>query len=182
MRIIAGKYKRANLFPVPGNTSRPTTDYNKEVMFSILMNCEDKLVLDLFAGSGSLGFEALSRGAAEVFFVDFSMRSISTLKKNITKLKTAEQCRIQRRKVISFLKKTDRKFDLIFLDPPYNKDLVNPTLDVILERHLLEENGKIIVEHSPLEKIIKMENILVQKATKNTQISILGDENAKFNL
>ncbi len=86
MRIITGKFKKANLFAVPGNTARPTTDYIKEVIFSVIPSCEGKNVLDIYAGSGSLGFETLSRNALFVDFVDFSDKSIKTMKRNIVKL------------------------------------------------------------------------------------------------
>lgn len=152
MRIIAGKYKKSNLFPVPGNTTRPTTDYLREVVFSILGNVEDWEVLDLYAGSGAVGLEALSRGAGFVDFVDFSQNSIKTMIRNIEKLKCKETCRIHRKKVSAFLRVCDKKFDLIFLDPPYEKDLVNKTLELIFEFSLLKPEGMIIVEHSRLEK------------------------------
>lgn len=153
MRIITGKFKKANLFAVPGRTARPTTDYIKEVIFSVISSVSDKKVLDLYAGSGSLGFEALSRDADFVDFVDFSDKSIKTMKKNIEKLRCTTDCKIHRKKVSAFLNSCENRFDLIFMDPPYNKALVNSTLEKIVSNDLLKENGQIIVEHSPRELI-----------------------------
>ena len=153
MRIITGKFKKANLFAVPGKTARPTTDYIKEVIFSVISSCSEKNILDLYAGSGSLGFETLSRGAVFVDFVDFSDKSIKTMKRNIEKLKCTSDCKIHRKKVNAFLNSCENKFDLIFMDPPYNKDLVNSTIERIISNELLTENGHIVIEHSPREKL-----------------------------
>jgi len=153
MRIITGKFKKANLFAVPGKTARPTTDYIKEVIFSVITSISGKSVLDLYAGSGSLGFEALSRKADFVDFVDFSDKSIKTMKRNIEKLRCTSDCKIHRKKVSAFLNSYENKFDLIFMDPPYNKNLVNSTLEKVISNNLLNENGQIIVEHSPRELI-----------------------------
>ena len=153
MRIITGKYKKTNLFSIPGKTARPTTNYLKEVIFSVLYDCADKKVLDLFAGSGALGLEALSRSAEKVVFVDFSDKAIKAIKQNIRKLKCEKECRIYKKRVSSFLMSVTEKFDLIFLDPPYSKNLVNSTIELIFEKGLLNAAGKIIVEHSKEEEI-----------------------------
>ncbi|MDA3814424.1 MAG: 16S rRNA (guanine(966)-N(2))-methyltransferase RsmD [Candidatus Cloacimonetes bacterium] len=153
MRIITGKFKKANLFAVPGKTARPTTDYIKEVIFSVISSCSGKNILDLYAGSGSLGFEALSRNAVFVDFVDFSDKSIKTMKRNIEKLKCTSECKIHRKKVSAFINSCEKKFDVIFMDPPYNKDLVNPTIEKIIINELLTENGCIVIEHSPREEL-----------------------------
>jgi 16S rRNA (guanine966-N2)-methyltransferase len=175
MRVIAGKYKKSNLFMVPGVTTRPTTDYLREVVFSILGDVENLEFLDLYSGSGSVGFEALSRGAGFVDFVDFSQNSIKTMIRNIHKLKCTEDCRIHRKKVSAFLKVCDKKFDVIFLDPPYEKDLVNKTIDLILEFSLLKPDGIIIVEHSRQEKINQkwQDRIINDRAAGKTFLTIL---------
>ncbi len=160
MRIITGKFKKANLFAVPGKTARPTTDYIKEVIFSVISSCTEKYILDLYSGSGSLGFETLSRGAIFVDFVDFSDKSIKTMKRNIEKLKCTNDCKIHRKKVSAFINSTDKKFDLIFMDPPYNKDLVNSTIERIIDNELLTENGHIVIEHSPREKLLEKWNTI----------------------
>lgn len=175
MRIIAGKFKKSNLFSVPGKTSRPTTDYIKELLFSVIQDCHDKTVLDLFAGSGGISFEAISRGANHATMIDFSDKAIMTMKKNIEKLKCSEQCRIYKKRTSSFISKCEQKFDLIFLDPPYSKDMVNKTLESIIENRILEANGRIAIEHSFREKISdKFEDkIIYHKKSGDTAITIL---------
>jgi len=175
LRIIAGKYKRRTLHSVPGNTARPTTDYLKETIFNIIPDCEDVVFLDLYAGSGSIGLEALSRGAARVVFVEFAHKSIATIISNINALGIREQCRLLRKKVLPFLRKCEDKFDIIFLDPPYDKNLVNATIAEIIQKDLLREGGCIVVEHSTRELIAPewIEFIVQIKKTRQSQISIL---------
>jgi 16S rRNA (guanine966-N2)-methyltransferase len=151
MRIIAGKFKKAKLISVKSRNTRPTTDFLKEVIFSVLGDCEDKHALDLYAGSGSLGLEALSRGARTAVFVDMSENSIKAIRANLKKLNCEENCRIHKKKVAPYLKFESGNFDLIFIDPPYNKGLINPTVELIFANHLLTENGKIIIERSKKE-------------------------------
>ena len=175
MRIIAGKYKRRTLHSVPGNTARPTTDYLKETIFNIIPDCEGVAFLDLYAGSGSIGLEALSRGADWAVFVEFSHKSIATIISNIDALGCRDQCRLLRKKVLPFLRKCEDKFDIIFLDPPYDKNLVNVTIAEIIQNDLLREGGCIVVEHSTREKIAPecAEYILQIKKTRQSQVSIL---------
>ena len=153
MRIIAGKYKKSNLFSVPGNTSRPTTDYIKELIFSVIQDCKDAQVLDLFAGSGGLSFEALSRGAKFTTMVDFSDKAIMTMKRNIEKLKCSDNCRIYKKRTNSFISKSEIKYDIILMDPPYDKNLVNKTVELILNYEILNPKGIIIIEHSSHENL-----------------------------
>lgn len=153
MRIITGKYKGTNLFTVPGKTTRPTTDYQREVIFSMYQDYTGLKVLDLYAGTGSFGLETLSRGAHWVDFVEFSNKALTVLLKNIEKLKCGENCHVHRRKVAVFLSAATDKWDVIFLDPPYNKNMVNETLSLIKEKQLLAHDGIIIAEHHPQELI-----------------------------
>jgi 16S rRNA (guanine966-N2)-methyltransferase len=175
MRIIAGKYKKTNLFGANGSFCRPTTDYFKEVIFSVLFDCSDQNVLDLYAGSGALAFEALSRGANYAVMVDSSDKAIRAMKKNIEKLGCTADCRLHKKNVFSFLKTDEQTYDLIFLDPPYNKNLVNKTLHLIMENKMLRSNSKIIVEHSKSEKIEPEFADLIdyQKDGGETMITIL---------
>jgi 16S rRNA (guanine966-N2)-methyltransferase len=153
MRIITGKYKGMNLFTVPGYTTRPTTDFQREVIFSMYQEFEGLRVLDLYAGTGSFGLETLSRKAEWVDFVEFSTKAMAILLKNIEKLKCGDNCHVHRKKVAAFLASTDKKWDIIFLDPPYNHDLVNETLRLIKDNDLLNPEGLIIVEHHPKETV-----------------------------
>ena len=176
MRVIAGKFKKSNLFSVPGKTTRPTTDYIKELIFSVIQDCEDKTILDLYAGSGGISIEAISRGAKFATMIDFSNKAIMTIKKNIEKLGISKQCRIYKKRSVNFLHKCEEKYDLIFLDPPYNKNLVNKTIEAIFENNALNPDGVIIVEHSSQEKIspLYIKKITYEKKNGDTTITILS--------
>jgi len=181
VRIITGRFKGANLMSVEGKTTRPTTSFHREVIFSMYQDYEGKRVLDLYAGTGGLGLEALSRGAAWVDFVEFASSAIAVLLKNIQKLRCADECHIHRRKVEAFLKTTPEPYDLIFMDPPYAKDLVNPTLRQIFASGLLKPDGLVIVEHSSKEAIAEefQEQLLRHKHGKITSLSLLSGNNVK---
>lgn len=153
MRIITGRYRGAKLFTVPGRTTRPTSSYHREMIFSMYPDYEDKYVLDLFAGTGSFGLETLSRGAAWVDFVEFSSTAIAILMQNIHKLGCEAGCHVWRKRCESFLKAPPRAWDVVFLDPPYGKGLVNPVLEAILGCGLLRPGGIVIAEHSPKEPL-----------------------------
>ncbi|MDI3503830.1 MAG: hypothetical protein PWP64_766 [Candidatus Cloacimonadota bacterium] len=155
IRIIAGIYKKRKLYSVPGKSTRPTTNYNREMIFSCYQDFSDKRVLDLFAGTGAFGLEALSRGAAWVDFVEFANPAMGTILNNIKLLGCENQCHVYRKKVASFLKLCKDKYDIIFLDPPYDKNLINPTINSILTANLLNPEAVIIVEHSPRESLTK---------------------------
>lgn len=153
MRIIAGKYKKRRLRSVPGYGTRPTSDYNREMIFATEQDVKGKRVLDLFAGTGAFGIEALSRGAEWVDFVEFANPAVGTILSNIKAVGCSEDCHLFRKKVENYIQSCENSYDLIFLDPPYNKDLVNPVLRMILARDMLNEGGIIIAEHAKYEDI-----------------------------
>ena len=146
MRVISGKYKGRILegFDIKG--TRPTMDRVKESMFaSIQIYLKDSICLDLFAGSGSLGIEALSNGAKKCYFVDNNKIAIEKIKKNTLGIDNKEI--IQKdcfKALLEFKNKV--KFDLILLDPPYHDNLLNQILEKIAEYNLLNENGIIVCE------------------------------------
>lgn len=145
MRVIAGKYRGVPLSQFEGKDIRPTTDRTKEALFSMLMPyIAGSRVLDLFCGSGSLGIEALSRGAEEAVFNDFSKESLAVLKKNLTKL--GIKARIINNDYKTCLSGMKDKFDIIFLDPPYALECINEILEMIKKGDLLEEDGIIVYE------------------------------------
>ncbi len=143
MRVISGIYKGKKLLGFDIEGTRPTMDRVKESMFGMIQNYIDgSVVLDLFAGTGALGIEALSNGASYCYFIDNNKIAINTINKNTEG--------IDNKKIIftdsySFIKNTDIKFDLIFLDPPYKYDLT-PIIQIIKERNLLSENGVLVCE------------------------------------
>jgi 16S rRNA (guanine(966)-N(2))-methyltransferase RsmD/pantetheine-phosphate adenylyltransferase len=148
MRVISGKYKGRPLIAPPGRTVRPTTDKVKEAVFDLLMTeVEGSTVLDLFAGSGSLGIEALSRGAKEAVFVDKSRDSLDAVKENLRGIH-AEVYAADYKTALSKLGAAGRKFDLIFLDPPYKEGLEAGILKTILDKDVLSAGGTIVLERS----------------------------------
>jgi len=155
MRVISGTAKGRKLYAPKSHNIRPALDKVKEAIFNILFDVQGVNVLDLFAGTGAVGIEALSRGAAHCTFVDMSHEAITIIKKNI------ELCGFTNAKIfphpvsvaIEYFGKHNEKFDLIFVDPPYLKNLVNPTLEKIAGSGILAPDGRIIVEHHPKETI-----------------------------
>lgn len=151
MRIITGIYKGRNLTTVKDNSVRPATDRVKGSIFNMLQNRLDlngAHVLDLFAGSGSLGFEALSRGAARVTFVDDQKAALNSLEQNAESLGCADQCEIIEEDALTFLRRGAGSYDLIFADPPYAWEGIASLPAEILTRGLLKRPGLLIIEHS----------------------------------
>lgn len=154
MRIIAGEYKGRRLESPADYSVRPTTDKVKEALFSILT---DKIwgssVLDLFSGTGNLGIEALSRGAARCIFGDNSRESIRLIKSNIAHCKAQEGARVIPGDFKKVLLNLDEKFDVILLDPPYGKGYLEPCFELIAQQGLLAEDGIIVAEHRKEEEL-----------------------------
>jgi 16S rRNA (guanine(966)-N(2))-methyltransferase RsmD len=151
MRVIAGAFKGRPLSSVPGQKTRPTSDQVKEAIFNLVPNhiYQDGVGLDLFAGTGALGIEALSRGCAKMIFVDRHTQAIKVIYKNIHALNLGDRCLIYkqdvRRAVHLLAKKTDR-FHIIFLDPPYAWEHVDQLLHVIAQKELLIPGGALVLE------------------------------------
>lgn len=151
MRVITGTARGRKLLEPEGMAIRPTTDMVKEALFNIVQfDIEGRRVLDLFAGTGQLGIEALSRGAAEAVFCDESAKSVKLVRANL------ERCglsgRVEQTDSIAYLSR-DGRFDLVFIDPPYDTDLIEKALNVIQNVDLLNDGGIIICE-SRREKIL----------------------------
>ncbi|MEW6506473.1 MAG: 16S rRNA (guanine(966)-N(2))-methyltransferase RsmD [Bacteroidota bacterium] len=152
MRIIGGKFKgRVVKFP-KSNLVRPTTDKVKESLFNYLIHLiefEDILVLDLYAGSGSLGLEALSRGAKEVHFVEKDYNVYKVLKENILSLHAEDSCKTFRMDAVRFSKTASNyKYQLILADPPFFKYDVHKVVENVLSNRILDEAGLMLVERS----------------------------------
>lgn len=150
MRIVAGKYRHRNIiYPENNPNIRPTKDRIREAIFSALNNIEDKICVDLYAGSGAIGLEAISRGAKKVYFNDISNASINVVKENIKSLKIEnEYYNISLSDDFSFLNSLNEKVDIFFIDPPYQKGEYNKLLKYIKDKDLLNENGIIVVENN----------------------------------
>ena len=148
MRIISGTAKGRRLQTLPGTDVRPTSDKVKEGLFSaIQFDIEGRRFLDLFAGSGQMGLEALSRGAASAVFVDSSAGSINVCKENVISTGFVELSKIHRNDALSFLALTTETFDIAFLDPPYAAGLLEKALVAVSKK--MSDFGIIICEHPP---------------------------------
>lgn len=149
MRVIAGTRKRMPLKTVAGLQTRPTTDRIKETLFNIISSdIIDGYFLDLFAGSGQMGIEALSRGAKHAVFIEKDKRAIQCIRENLTFTKFTEQADVICADVLQALSmlKDEQRFDIIFIDPPYQMGIEKRVLEMIYEHHLLCEDGYIIIE------------------------------------
>lgn len=166
MRVISGKSRGKKLVSLEGDNTRPTLDRVKEALFNkIQFNIQDALVLDLFAGSGALGIEALSRGAKEVVFCDKVPEAIKIIKQNVTNTNNLDKSIIinkEHNKVLEKLSNQKKKFDIVFLDPPYKTNLAIESLQKIIMSNLLTEDGIIIIETDDINKekeILKIEEV-----------------------
>ncbi len=158
MRVITGKARGMKLVSLEGtDIIRPTADAVKESMFSIVQfDVEDAVVLDLFAGSGQLGIEALSRGAAKAYFVDSSRASIEVVKQNLAHTKLEENAVVVNMPNSAFLRTARDKIDIAFLDPPYGKNLIARSLPALTE--IMSADGIIVCEHEAECRLPQEEN------------------------
>jgi 16S rRNA (guanine966-N2)-methyltransferase len=157
MRVIGGLFKSRKLCFPKTRATRPVTDRAKETIFNVLGTfCEEATVLDLFAGSGSLGIEALSRGASQVCFVDSEKPAYSCIYKNIEALSLQDRSQVFEMPVLGALKnleKRGKKFNLVFLDPPHNKGLIKKVLHRLDRSDIVAPFGTIAVGRSNLESL-----------------------------
>lgn len=152
MRIIAGKFRGRILKFPKSKLVRPTTDKNKEAIFNYLQNYisfDGIKMCDIYAGSGSLGLEALSRGAAEVHFVEKNFQVSKVLKENVDSLNSIENCKIFKMEAVKFSRREEHDiYDLIIADPPFFKDDIHQLIENLFNNNFLTKNGLIIVERS----------------------------------
>ena len=150
MRVIAGSARRLTLVTVPGMDTRPTTDKYKETLFNILQpRVGGADFLDLFAGSGAIGIEALSRGARSAVFVENNRRAVECIKKNLSHTHLEEGAVVMPYDVLASigrLEREKREFDVIFLDPPYRNGLERQVLERLAGSPILREDGLIVAE------------------------------------
>lgn len=178
MRIISGLKRGLKLKSLEGSDTRPTLDNVKEAIFSMLFDkVRDASVLDLFAGSGALGLEALSRGAKKAVFVDANPKACTTIKSNIESAKMEEASFVVKSDAREYVKKAKekkQKFDLIFLDPPYATELLNEALSIIEEHGILEKGGLVVCEFDSTSKPdIKSFNLVKDKKYGRVCVNIL---------
>lgn len=170
MRIIAGKFRSIGIETIKGNETRPTADKVKEAIFSSIGPYFDGgIVLDLYAGSGAIGLEAISRGFDKAVFVDNSNNAIQVIKKNIDKLKVNNQTLVLKKdakSAINSLSAMNYTFDLVYLDPPYRFQQNEALIRQLYDKNLLSDNSKIIVESlkedaffESYEKVVKIKEV-----------------------
>ena len=170
MRVISGKARGLKLNTPKNEDVRPTTDRVKESLFNIINGyIIDGDVLDLFAGTGSLGIECLSRGANKCVFVDINKTSIDIVKSNIKKARVednAEILNIDYKSAIERVKNKNYKFDIIFMDPPYYENMFIDSLKKIDESDILKDDGIIVVEHDTKQKFPESIGKLIKDRSK----------------
>lgn len=181
MRVITGKAKGTILKTPQGDSTRPTAERVKEAVFSILQfDIEGRRVLDLFAGTGQMGIEALSRGAAEAVFVDKSKDAVKMINENIQKAKLTETAKVFQADYLNFIKQnSNRAFDIIILDPPYAQKMYAPALLAMLDESIIKPTTIIVCESGSEEIFEENENLKnyfnVEKQSKygSTVITLL---------
>ncbi len=181
MRVIGGSLKGRKLTSLHGMAIRPTADRVREALFNILgSHPQDARVLDLFAGTGALGIEAISRGARQVWFIDHAPTALRLLRKNIELCRLAPQSRVTQWNVVknlNLLHSSPAEFDLVFMDPPYDCAMVAPSLQHLVGSRALAADCVIVVEHAPSEAIDPLPAPLVlddQRRYGQTQLSFFS--------
>jgi 16S rRNA (guanine966-N2)-methyltransferase len=168
MRIIGGMAKGRILHFPAGSKERPTSDFLREALLNLIGSVSDKLFLDLFAGSGSVGLEVASRGAKEVYFVEKDKIIAEVAGKNIKDCSLEKKCHIINADIrfgLNELFKKKFKFDVIFADPPYNNGIVETTLKLLQEYPVFEEGASIVIQHSTREDFSQL---LADSASRET--------------
>jgi 16S rRNA (guanine966-N2)-methyltransferase len=157
VRIIGGELRGKKLFSPGDRSIRPTADRLREAIFSIIAaEIQGAAVLDLFAGTGALGIEALSRGAASAVFVDRSRTTLAVLEKNLAACRLQDRARCARRDILKslrFLAKFPPPFSLVFVDPPYRRGLMQPALDLLYQSRSTAPGALVVVEHSTADPL-----------------------------
>ena len=170
MRVIAGEFKGRRLHTARGTSTRPTADRVREALFSMLGDVSGARVADLYAGSGALGIEALSRGAESAVFVERDPRALAALRRNLDVVgATAE---VRRQDVLRFLASPEGTFDLVFCDPPYDDA---PRVAAALSEALpamLEPNARIVTESDKRHPLLLSLPLVVERAYGDTRIAI----------
>lgn len=179
MRIIGGLYKSRLIEMPKGADIRPTQDKVRQAVFNILQDVNDMAVLDLFAGSGAYGIESISRGARHATFVENNSRCIQAINRNLETLKVDISqyniIRMSADKVISGLEAEGRRFDLVFMDPPYYEGLAKKCLISIDACDILAQSALVIVEHYKRDDLpaeLRQLSLLMERKYSDTKISI----------
>jgi 16S rRNA (guanine966-N2)-methyltransferase len=170
VRIVAGAYGGRRIEAPRGRATRPTSDRVREALFSILGPIEGLRVLDLFAGSGALGIEALSRGAAEAVFVDSEARAVATIERNLESL--SARGRVHRRDAFAWLRDADQTFDLVFADPPYSSASRTAGRLSELLPPLLTETSLTVTESDKRDPLLLAMPLVDERTYGDTRVAI----------
>ncbi len=188
MRIITGSARGAVIETLEGENTRPTAERAKEALFSMIQfDLEGRNILDLFAGSGQLGLEAISRGASSCTFIDNAREAVDIVIKNAKNAKLFDRARVSSVDYKAFLKSAagKEKYDIIFLDPPYASNFVSEALKMIDEGDLLAVGGKIVCETDNGTPQVKRKKVKTVDAPENVTNQVFGGDEAlqgKFNV
>lgn len=173
MRVVAGAYKGRRLHAPPGTGTRPTADRVREALFSILGDVSGARVLDLYAGTGALGIEALSRGAASAVFVEHDARAVAALERNLEAV-GAPETSVRRQDALRFLAAAGGTYDLVFVDPPYDSA---PALAKPLSERLpavLTDDALIVTESDKRKPLDLALPLRLERTYGDTRIAIHG--------
>jgi 16S rRNA (guanine966-N2)-methyltransferase len=175
MQIITGKYRARKLVGVDSTDTRPTLARVKESVFNLIFDkIEGKVVLDLFAGSGAYGAECISRGAKEVFFVDQTEKAIKTIKTNTQKMtEKFEIIKSSFKDALVSFENRKIKFDLVFLDPPYDSDFAFKSLEILKKKQLLNDGATIVVEHKLANDLQNLPECYIIKKSRKYGIAYI---------
>lgn len=175
MQIITGKYRARKLLAVDSEQTRPTLARVKESVFNLIFDrIYGRKVLDLFAGSGAFGAECISRGASEVYFVDSQEKAIKTIKQNTNKMtEKFEIIKLDYVSALSDFEKRGIKFDLVYLDPPYESGFYLPALELLKSKNLLESGATIVVEHKFANDLQNIPNCYIIEKSKKYGIAFV---------
>lgn len=175
MRVVTGSARGVRLLTPDGIKTRPTADRVKEGLFSIIQfEIEGRRILDLFAGTGQLGIEALSRGAESAVFVDASKEAVNLVKENLKRTKLEKNARVLQADYATFLRSCRETFDIVFLDPPYAEKFLENALKTISEIDILRDGGIIICEKA-VEKALEtmIPGLILQKEYRYGKTSLV---------
>ena len=179
MQIITGKYRARKLKAVDSDSTRPTLARVKESVFNLIFDkISGSIVLDLFAGSGAFGAECISRGASEVYFVDKEEKAIRTIKQNtLNMVENFQVIKSDYIGAISEFARQNKKFDLVYLDPPYDTNFAITALDMIQKNDLLNDNASIVVEHKFANDLQNLPSCYIIKKSRKygiAYVDVLG--------
>lgn len=178
MKVISGAFRGLNLKPVPGKNTRPTSGKVKEAMFSMIMPYFNQgIALDLFAGTGSLGIEAVSRGYSKAYLVDKAYKAINVINENVEKTRQSEDFSVLKMpatEALQYFSKNNVSFDLVFLDPPYRMKITEKLIQDMIDLQLLNQDAVIVDETDYEVELANIDGIelLKKKDYKDTNVAM----------